>query len=228
MSRTIVVTGANRGIGLEFARQLVDAGDFVIAGARKPDEARALQELAGPHLEIHALDVASDASVSAFASAVGERAVDVLINNAGVGGGGAPIVDLDLKRMRDVLEVNAIGPLRVTQAMLPALHRADSPVVAHITSRMGSIGDNSSGGYYAYRMSKAALNMANKSLSMDGQASGIVCVVLHPGWVKTDMGGASAPLSVDDSVRGLLKVINGLSRSDSGRFFDYKGAELPW
>jgi NAD(P)-dependent dehydrogenase (short-subunit alcohol dehydrogenase family) len=130
--------------------------------------------------------------------------------------------------MNECFATNTVGPLRVTAALLANLRAGERRLVANITSRMGSIADNTSGGSYAYRSSKAALNMANRSMAHELGADGILCVVFHPGWVQTDMGGANAPLSVEDSVRGLLEVMDGLTTADNGRFLNYSGEEIPW
>ena len=229
MPRTFVVTGANRGIGLEYVRQLLARGERVIATAREPEKAVELRALETDRLEILPLDVTSRESVDAFAGALGGRAVDVLINNAGTASPwGQGLEEVDLDEMRRDFEVNALGPVRVTRALLPALRKSAHPVIAHTTSKMGSIADNTSGGSYGYRMSKAALNMFNKSLSQDPAVRGAICVVLHPGWVQTRMGGAQAPTPPEESVRGLLQVLDSLTPEHDGKFLDFRGREIPW
>jgi NAD(P)-dependent dehydrogenase (short-subunit alcohol dehydrogenase family) len=224
--QTAVVTGANRGIGLELCRQLKAAGAEVIATARDPESATELQALSPARIE--ALDVADPASVAAFADALGDTAVDLLINNAGIGGPGAGIANLDIDEIARTLNVNSLGPLRVTQALLPNLLRGRRRIVAHISSNMGSIANNDQGGYYGYRASKTALNSFNRSLAHELRGRGFTCVVLHPGWVQTGMGGESAPLTPEASVGGLMRVLARLSPKHNGRFFDHTGAELPW
>ena len=224
--QTFVVTGANRGLGLELCRQLNAAGASVVATARDPDAAAELRQVAPARIE--ALDVTDPASVAAFAAALGETAVDVLINNAGMGGPGAGIAALDLDETARFFAVNSLGPLRVTQALLPHLQRGGRRTVGQISSNMGSIANNVQGGYYGYRASKTALNSLNRTLARELAGKGFVCVALHPGWVRTDMGGAGAPLSAEDSVRGLLRVVAGLTARHNGGFFDHTGAELPW
>lgn len=236
----VVITGANRGIGLELARQALGRGDRVYAGVREPARAAALAALLGPsggRLRIAPCDVASAASVRAFAAAQTEP-VDLLINNAGmrsqpdglealaVDGDGDG--DLTLAAAARTFQVNALGPLRVTAALLPQLRRAAKPKVANIGSNLGSIADNTEGGAYGYRMAKAALNMATRSLAQDLRADGIIVVVLSPGWVQTDMGGPQAPLGVQESVSGLLGVIDRLTLVDSGEFLDYRGERVAW
>lgn len=223
--QTAVVTGANGGLGLELCRQLVEAGARVIGTARQP---RAAVDLRALEVEVEAVDVTDRESVSRLAERLGDRAVDLLLNNAGVGGAGRGIADLDFAKLEEAFAVNSLGPMRVTQALLPNLRRGRGRKIVHITSRMGALSENLEGGYYGYRASKAALNMLNRSLAVELAGQGFVCVVLHPGWVRTRMGGTRAPLSPSESVRGLLRVIGGLKRRDNGRFFDYTGAELPW
>lgn len=225
-----VVTGANRGIGLELVRQALARGDEVEATARRPEEAEALNALSAAsdgRLRIHALDVRDDASVSAFAEAI-ERPIDALINNAGVSGQKGALESLSMEKALAVFDTNALGALRVTRALLPRLREGAGKKVAHLSSLMGSVADNRGGSSYAYRMSKTALNMAARSLAVDLRGEGIISVPLHPGWVQTDMGGTRAPTKVEDSAAGLLRLIDGLTLEHSGRFFDFTGKELPW
>ncbi len=225
MNKTYVVTACNRGLGLEFARQLSGRGDRVIATARDPESATELKRL---DVEVVQLDVAAAASVDRLAAALGEESVDVLINNAGVGVHSTPLEELDFAEMEDFFAINSIGPLRVTRALLPALRRGADKTIVNVTSRMGSIEDNSSGAAYSYRASKAALNMVTRSLAVDLGPEGFTCAVLHPGWVMTDMGGGSAPVAPEDSVAGMLRIIAGLSAEDNGEFYDFTGARVPW
>jgi len=221
-----VVTGTNRGIGLELVRQLLARGDEVVAGVRRLDRAapvQALGERAEGRLRVLACDVADDASVRAFAAEIGDAPVDVLVNSAGVMGEMESLERMDLGEVIRTFDVDALGPIRVTRALLPNLQRAKQPRVVSITSGMGSISDNTSGGAYGYRMAKAALNMANRSMSVDLRERGIVCVVINPGWVQTDMGGAGAPMPVEESVRRMLAIFDGLGLADTGRFLDVKG-----
>ena len=227
----IVITGAGRGIGLELTRQYLARGDAVDAAVRDPARATELQALrAGSAgvLRVQALDVRSDASVASYAEALPPGPVDLLINNAGVMGELSGLEGLDFDDVRETFEVNAIGPLRLVRALLPRLRDSGVRKIAHITSKMGSIDDNTSGGAYGYRMSKAALNMASRSLSIDLGRDGIMSVVLNPGWVQTDMGGRGAPTPVEASVEGLIAQIDALTPDRSGRFFDFRGAEVPW
>jgi NAD(P)-dependent dehydrogenase (short-subunit alcohol dehydrogenase family) len=223
-----VVTGANRGIGLEFVKQLTARGEEVDATARDPGDAPELQAVAlpGVRLRIHRLDVADDASVAAFAEQLAPGPVDVLINNAGVSGvkGGELIDPPDILR---VLNVNAVGTLRVVRALLPRLREGTGRKIVNLTSKLGSIAE-ATGGRYAYRSSKAAVNMATKLLAEDLRGEGFRTVALHPGWVQTRMGGGAAPVPPEQSIRGMLRIIDGLTAEQSGRTFDFQGREIPW
>ncbi|MCR9105775.1 MAG: SDR family oxidoreductase [Gammaproteobacteria bacterium] len=222
---TALVTGANRGIGLELATQLKAMNVNVIGTARNPAAAEQLNALG---VRVEQLDVADAASVAALAERLKGVKIDLLINNAGVGGQAAnTLADIDFEQLAQVFSINSTGPMRVTQALLPNLTAGSGKTVVQVSSVMGSIAQNA-GGYYGYRASKAALNMLNKSLSAELGPQGFTCVVVHPGWVKTRMGGAAAPVEVPDSVAGLLKVIGGLRPEDNGRFIDFQGNEIPW
>ena len=224
-----VITGTSRGIGLELARQLLERGDVVDAAARKPEESRGLAELRERHqarLRLVACDVSSDASVASFAEALAPGDVDVLVNNAGIMGRRAGIETVDPKDVIATFDTNAVGPLRVTRALLPRLKKGAK--VAAITSGMGSIEDNTSGGAYGYRMSKAALNMAMRSMSVDFRDRGIVAVTINPGWVVTDMGGAGAPTPVETSAANIIRLVDGLGMGDTGKFLDHTGRTWPW
>lgn len=228
-----LVTGANRGIGLELVRQLRERGDDVEACARSPETARELNALAGDRVHVHKLDVTNVDSVRALAGALREVALDVVFNVAGVYGGPRQSVrqmadDLELDDVAETYEINAIGPLRVAVALLPQLRRGKLKKLVHLTSGMGSISDNTSGGYYSYRMSKAALNMMSRSLAVDLKAEGIASYVINPGWVQTDMGGANAPTPVADSVRGILREVDRATLADSGEFLNWKGNRYAW
>ena len=225
---TAVVTGANRGIGLGLVRALVGRGTDVIAATRDPDRATELAAIAG--VRIVGCDVSDGDSVRGLAEAIGAAPIELLINNAGVYGGDQQTVrGVDFADAMRTFEINALGPLRVTLALLANLRRAGTLAkVVHVTSGMGSIGDNGSGGFYAYRMSKAALNMAAKSLAIDLRRDDIVSVVINPGWVQTDMGGPSATVSVDDSVAGMLREIDALTLADTGTFRNWRGGQYAW
>jgi NAD(P)-dependent dehydrogenase (short-subunit alcohol dehydrogenase family) len=222
---TVVITGANRGLGLEFAKQLGARGYHVIGTARSPETAT---ELKATGASVEQLDVAESASVRAFAERLGDQPIDILINNAGILVSEGGIEEIDVDSIARSYEVNSLGPMRVTQALLPNLRSGTRKLVVQISSTMGSIARNDGGGYYAYRSSKAALNMLNRSLAHELEDEGFVCVVLHPGWVKTDMGGPNARIEPQESIAGMLKVIDGLNAEKNGRFYNFRGEELPW
>jgi NAD(P)-dependent dehydrogenase (short-subunit alcohol dehydrogenase family) len=218
-----VVTGANRGIGLALVAALKERGGMVLAACRQ----------SSPELEklgvevVPGVDVATDAGLAALVAAVGTRSVDLLVNNAGILVWGDRLGELDVAGIRKQFEVNALGPLRLTDALRERL--APGAKVALITSRMGSIDDNSSGGAYGYRMSKAALNMAGKSLAIDLRGRGVALAILHPGMVKTDMtGGHGGQVDAPDAARDLLARIDALTLETTGGFWHANGQRLPW
>lgn len=228
------MTGASRGIGLEFVRQWLERGHRVFALARDPTGSEGLTDLATRFPETVlsvACDVTDEESVEAARRELVREVegLELLVNNAGVMGDRGTLEELDLEEVRRHIEVNALGPLRIVRAFLPLL-RAGRPVrrLVNMTSLMGSIEDNRSGDAYAYRMSKAALNMASRSLAVDLANEGIVSVVLHPGWVRTRMGGRGAALGVPEAVESLIATIEGLGPRESGGFFDRDGQPLPW
>lgn len=225
MAQSYVVTGANRGIGIELVRQLAARGDDVIGTVRNPEAAGAVHALGA---RVEPLDVTRDSSAADLAARLAGQPVDVLINNAAVGAAGPGIEHLHMDDLSRYFNVNSIGPIRVAQALLPNLRQGRRRIIASVTSLMGSIAENHDGGYYAYRASKTALNGLNKTLSQELGREGFCCVVLHPGWVQTDMGGPNAPLAVQDSAAGLIRVLDRLSPGDTGRFLDYQGREVPW
>ena len=227
--RTVLVTGANRGLGLEFARQYRAAGWKVIATARQPGEAAELKAL-GEGVRIVPLDVTKAESVAALSEALGKEPIDLLINNAGQGVGldGGSLAGLDVGQFERVLQVNTLGPVRVTQALLPNLRAGKGKMVVGISSGLGSIAENREGGFYGYRESKAALDMFMRSLAAELKPEGFICVSLIPGWVKTDMGGPNAPLTPEESVAGMRKVLDGLKPENTGQFWSYKGTQVPW
>ena len=224
-SMTVLVTGANRGIGLELVRQMRARGHQVIGTARKPEQAMELKETGARVVQ---LDVTDSNSIRAMAQQLQGQRIDLLINNAGMLGHNAQSFgETDFDQVIATFDVNSLGPMRVTQALLPNILAGSGKTVIQISSTMGSIANNS-GGYYGYRASKAALNMLNKSLALELADQGITSVVIHPGWVQTRLGGENAAITVEDSVTGMVQVIAKLGPEDSGRFLDYQGEELPW
>lgn len=222
---TVLITGANRGIGLEYARQFADRGYRVIGTARDATGAEALAAVAD---RVEPLDVTDAASVAALARRLHGVPIDILINNAGVFDRSDVRIDqVDFEKMEQTFAVNSLGPLRVVQALLPNLRAGQRKLIVSMSSQLGSI-ENSDGRWYAYRASKAALNQFNRILSVELGPEGFVCAVLHPGWVRTDMGGPGASYSPQESVRGLVGVIEKLGPQDNGRFYDFKGNPIPW
>ncbi len=227
--KTVIVTGANRGLGLEFCRQYLQDGFRVIATCRHPQQATRLIDLSEHGaLEVMALDISDRNAVNRFASQI-HQPIDLLINNAGVYGGSPQTIEhCEEENWLHTLKVNTVAPALITRALLPSLQLADNAKVAFLTSKMGSIEDNGSGGAYIYRSSKAALNAIIKSFAIDLAGKGISVVALHPGWVRTDMGGPNGLIDVEESIRGLIKVITELNLETSGQFFDYQGKRVPW
>lgn len=228
---TILVTGANRGIGLEFVQQYLEIGAQVIATYREVENSDALIRLSEerPTLDTFNLDVASDESRKAFAAQLGPRPIDIFINNAGIyGPRDSNFGNVDEANWIPTLRINALAPLLLTQLIIENLRRGDSKKLLYVTSKMGSIDDNKGGGSYVYRSSKAALNAVVKSISVDLASDGMRVGLLHPGWVRTDMGGPNALIDAETSVSGMIQVIDGLDDQSSGRFFNYNGDQIPW
>jgi len=222
---TVFITGANRGLGLEFARQFAARGYTVIGTARDPADARELSAVAD---RVEPLDVTDAGSVAALAQRLHDVPIDILVNNAGVFDRKDVTVDkVDFAMMEQTLAVNTLGPLRVIQALLPNLRAGKRRTIVSMSSQLGSI-EQSNGRWYAYRASKAALNQINRTLGAELAPEGFTCVVLHPGWVRTDMGGASATYAPEESVAGLVAVIEKLAPTDNGRFYDFRGSPIPW
>ena len=236
MPRNALVTGANRGLGLAFVRQLLARGDRVVAGCRQPGRATALNALAGEHpgrLHVLPLDVAEPRSraelVRELPLVLGEDdapRIDLLVNNAGVLHAGERFGHLDQALLEDSLRVNAVGPFLLAEALAPWL--ADGARIANLSSVMGSIGTRGEFRSPSYCASKAAQNMLGVQLARALAPRGIVVLALHPGWVRTDMGGASAELPADEAVAGLLQVIDAASPAQSGQFLDWRGQPVPW
>jgi NAD(P)-dependent dehydrogenase (short-subunit alcohol dehydrogenase family) len=250
---TVLVTGANRGIGLELGRQYAAAGWNVLATCRAPGRAAKLQELAragtgsafagfeegwansgaAPRptfkIEMLPLSVTDPEHIENLARDLDGRPLDLLLNNAGVrGDGAANLGSIDPGAFLHTIHVNTLGALKVTEALLPNLRRAEAPLVVMMSSSLGSLARNEEGGDYAYRASKAAMNAVMRSLAADLKPQGIAVVALHPGWVRTDMGGRHARLSVEESVAALRQVLERVTFADTGRFLRWDGREEPW
>jgi len=217
---SVLITGANRGLGLEFARQYSSDGWDVVATVRESSP-----ELDTLGVRVEQLDMSDLDAVAKFGDRL--QSLDVLIANAGTYGPKEADSAEDAQGWLDTLAVNTVAPYLLARSVLPLVERSGGKLAA-VTSRMGSIEDNSSGGYLAYRTSKTALNSAWRILALDTRGSGVVAAVLHPGWVQTRMGGSSAPLSPEKSVSGMREVIDRLGPDDSGEFFSYDGSRVPW
>jgi NAD(P)-dependent dehydrogenase (short-subunit alcohol dehydrogenase family) len=217
---TVLITGANRGLGLEFARQYCREGWKVIATARE-----ATDELQGLCVRVEQVDMLDLDEVAEFGAGIEQ--LDLLIANAGTYGPKSVTSADDAEGWADTFLVNTVAPFLLAQSVLPAVERSGGKLIG-ISTQMGSIADNSSGGFIAYRSSKAALNMAWRSLSIEARGRGVTAAVLHPGWVQTRMGGASAPLKPEQSVAGMREVIEQLTPEQAGGFFNYDGATIPW
>jgi len=241
--KRILLTGANRGLGLEFTRQFAARGDRVFAAARHPEKADALQKLADAHpdnITLVKLEVTDPASRDAAYAQIAEQtdALDLLLNNAGIfnkfksnfgsGGTDPKFGELTAENLAAVYDVNAVAPVMMAQRFVDLLSNGKRPVIANMSSLLGSIGLKSVGGYYAYSAAKAALNMYTRLLAHDLAGHGITVVSLHPGWVQTDMGGPRAPVKPADSIGGLIRVLDGVTRKQSGKFFTYEGDEMEW
>lgn len=229
MSNTALIVGASRGLGLGLARELASRGWRVIATARKPAEATALQTLASGskgRVSVEGIDIVRDADVDALAGRLGEK-LDLLFVNAGISGpAGKTVLNATREDVADVLWTNAIAPIRVATRLLPQV--VDGGTVAFMSSVMGSIGENTFGGHDLYRMSKGALNVVARNFELAIPRERRIAVLnLHPGWVRTDMGGPGAPLGIEESVRGLANVLES-KHTPSHRYLDYTGREMAW
>jgi NAD(P)-dependent dehydrogenase (short-subunit alcohol dehydrogenase family) len=225
---TILITGANRGIGLELSKQYAAQGWRVHATCREPIQAEALKALAGD-VKLHRLDVVMPHQVHDLARALAGEPIDLLVNNAGISTHAkTSLGDMDYARWEEMLRINVLGPTRVAEAFAPHVAASERRIMLFLSSRAGSIADNLSGGRYLYRSSKAALNAVVKSLAIDLIPKRITCAAVHPGWARTDMGTAAAPIAVEDSVAALRALVDRLEPHHNGRFLNYDGQELHW
>jgi len=228
----ILVTGANRGIGLEMVKIAVSKRWQVFACCRNPHEADKLNEVARMSaglVSVHILDVADNAQIQALAYELRNQPVDILINNAGIyGPSDCRFGHIDEQAWLDTFRINCIAPMKVTEAFAEHVACGQKKVIACLSSKMGSMADNTSGGSYIYRSSKAALNAVIKSLSIDLAPKGITCVALHPGWVKTDMGGPNAEITTRESVTQIFNILDNCTLEDAGKFFEIDGSVIPW
>jgi NAD(P)-dependent dehydrogenase (short-subunit alcohol dehydrogenase family) len=229
---TVLITGANRGLGLEFCRQYAEKGWDVIACCRDPAQAKELNELSQRYtsIQIEALDVAQFDEIDNLSTKLSDTRIDVLINNAGIYGDQSNhgFGQLDYQAWLNTLTINAQAPIKMAEAFLPKIKLGSKKLIVNISSLMGSVSDNDSGGSILYRSSKAALNASMKSLSIDLRSQGVGVLIFHPGWVKTDMGGANALIDAKTSVGGMCAVIDNFTLVQSGAFIKYDGKPMPW
>ena len=230
--KTVLITGANRGLGLEFCRQYASDGWKVIAACRNPEQADQLNALADshPNLRIEALDISDLAKIDELGARLAGEAIDVLLNNAGVYSDrqGHGFGQLDYRAWSESFLINAMAPTKLAEALLPNIQGSGQKLIVSVSSLMGSMADNQSGGSLLYRSSKAALNAAMKSLAVDLAPSSVGVLILHPGWVRTDMGGRNALIDVEESVSGMRRRIAEFTLAQSGCFLKYDGSVLPW
>ena len=227
----VLVTGANRGLGLGFVKHYLGKNVKVVSTTRdlkSSKELLAIKERFPNNLEIFELDLLKESAGYTLANFLGDKPIDILINNAGVGSSNQHLQAVSPKPWLEMLKVNLIAPLMVTQSIIDNVKKGSDKKIYFLSSQLGSIADNTSGGMYMYRSSKTGLNQVVKSLSVDLKPQGITVVSLHPGWVKTDMGGPNAPVSIDESIGGIMQVIDATDIRDTGRFLNYDGKELPW
>jgi len=229
--KKVLITGANRGLGLEHARRFVEQGVFVYATARVPHAADELHEFARANAElvkVLAYDAEQANAPAQLKAALDSVALDLVLFNAGANGARLRFGEIDSDAALQLFKINALAPLKLAEALVQNLARSERKIYAFQSSLMGSIADNGSSGSYAYRMSKCALNMVVKNISIDLSAQGVIAVALHPGWVKTRMGGEQAPLSLSESVQGQQQLLRALTPAQNGGFFNYDGKTLPW
>jgi NAD(P)-dependent dehydrogenase (short-subunit alcohol dehydrogenase family) len=231
-SSTYFITGCNRGLGLEFVRQLLARGQRVIATCRDIATSTDLTALTLKHsgqLSLVEMDVSDEASMREAVALLNDEAIDVFINNAGMyGPRDANFGNVDGPAMVEVLYTNAVAPVLLTQLLIDNVRKGSGKKLVYVSSKMGSIADNGRGGSYIYRSSKTALNSVVKSLALDLAPEGIATATLHPGWVRTDMGGPNGLIDAPESVSGMLNVIDGLSVANTGQFFNYDGSTIAW
>ncbi len=229
---TVLITGANRGLGLEFCRQYAEQDWHVIACSRNPDDAFDLNSLASrhPNIQLEQLDVSAFEQIDALSRKLAGLSIDVLINNAGIYADNKinGLGHLDYQTWTNSLLINTQAPVKMSEAFLPHIKKSDKKLIVAISSLMGSMADNDSGGSVFYRSSKAALNAAMKSLAIELKNQSVGVLIFHPGWVKTDMGGPDALINAEQSVAGMRTLIDNFSLDQSGRFVKYDGTPMPW
>jgi len=230
--KTVLITGANRGLGLEFCQQYAQADWQVIATCRQAEQASALNSLASQfaNIQIHALDISEHTQIDGLAKNLNKTNIDLIISNAGIYGDDSRhrFGQLDYAAWQQTFTVNVMASMKIAEAFMPALERSEQGLFVAISSLMGSLADNNSGGSILYRSSKAALNAAMKSLAIDIKPQGVGVLIFHPGWVRTDMGGPNGLIDVAESITGMRQVIERFDQSQSGNFIKYDGSKMPW
>lgn len=229
----VLITGSNRGLGLEWTRQLLKRGDTVFATCRHPDSAKALQTLSQAYPEnitINALDIGDETSIQKARAEIANYTdkLDVLINNAGISAGSETLDSLDTDIFLNQMRVNALGPTLVIQQFLDLLKNSQNPRILNITSGVASLSNWDRAEMFTYPTSKAALNMLTRTLRVVLSEFNIPIVVIDPGWVITDMGGPDAWITAEESISGMLKILDTLTMNDTGKFLHYSGDEIPW
>ena len=231
MKQSVLITGANRGLGLAHVQAFLAAGASVYAAVRAPAEAVELQQLAAkfPSLKILRYDASDDASAAQLKAQLGDTPIDLLFANAGANAKTREtLATVEAATMAELFQINSIAPLQLARALIDNVLSSARKIIAFQSSLMGSLQDNSSGGSYSYRISKTALNMAAKNLAEEFRARGLISVALHPGWVRTRMGGDAAPLSIEQSVAGQQALLSKLSTEHNGQFYNWDGTSIPW
>ena len=228
----VLITGASRGIGLEMVKYGIEHNWRIFACCRHPQQAETLlsvAKLANGGVSVHVADMYELATIQALSYELRNEAIDILINNAGIYGSDKnKFGHVDVQSWINTFQVNTIAPMKIAEALIEQVRMGERKIIACMSSKMGSMADNGSGGSYIYRSSKAALNAVVKSMAVDLKEEGIKCVALHPGWVKTDMGGPNAEISTRESVNNLFDILLSLKDHDSGRFIDIDGTDIPW
>ena len=227
----VLITGANRGLGLGFVRSFLAKNVNVICTTRNISGSKDLLECKKKHpnnIQILELDLLKENLEKPLSDLLSDKPIDILINNAGVGSSNQNFDVVSSKPWLEVLKVNLIAPLMITQSIIENVKKSSAKKIYFLSSQLGSIAENTSGGMYIYRSSKTGLNQVVKSLSVDLKVHGVTVISLHPGWVKTDMGGPNAPVSIKESIEGMMRVIKTTDIRDTGRFLNYDGRELPW
>lgn len=231
MPQTVLITGANRGIGLEMVRQFAETDARIFATCRIPEEAADLKRLASfspERVSVHRLDPTKSGQIQDLRRILDGKPVDILINNAGRYGDNKPFGQTEVDDWIETFRTNTVAPLKMMEAFADAVAASERKLMVNLSSKMASMADNGSGGSYVYRSTKAALNAVVVSAAHDLKSRGITVVAMHPGWVLTDMGGTGAEMTVTESVMALRRLMDGLKPSDSGRFIDINGADIPW